>query len=463
MPLGVPPRRFFFSQGKWTPTHRCPVLRLFAPSPLAAADRRVVLCVRRHSTRAGSVLSFYTFVLLFGTLCLAIEGVCVMKKFVVISFGLLLALAAASPVCWGVQVQFVGPGPDFLVPANWDIPANAPQVAPATNAGNQYFVNGGNTSTYATNDSTTVPSLIIGGTPTPGGYGTDGTLNMSNGSLTISGGNDSFQIARDLGDPLAGGTIGVMNMTGTAQLTAGAGSADCCTVGARDRGELYIRDNAVVTTPNTYWRVGNYGPSNDDGLGPLQGDGLISIEGNGQFNGMFMFLGVSDGKGELRISGHGAANFTGGDLIPNVNTNMPDRLALVHLIGSTATLNAQNLQSENGAAEVHNQYLFEADSGGVSPIKLVDAVNIGHNDLTVDLGSFTVLPGVPLTLFDAAPNRIFGTFDNVTVTGGNAAQLHLVYNQASGDIYLSIPEPSTSVLLCFAFVLAVFVKGRASK
>ena len=56
-------------------------------------------------------------------------------------------------------------------------------------------------------------------------------------------------------------------------------------------------------------------------------------------------------------------------------------------------------------------------SRGVSPIKLSDAVNIDNNDLTVNLTGFNVLPGQKILLFDAAPNRRFGTIANLTIQG----------------------------------------------
>jgi hypothetical protein len=176
---------------------------------------------------------------------------------------------------------------------------------------------------------------------------------------------------------------------------------------------------------------------------------------------MFMFVGTTGGKGELRISDHGSVNLVGGDLIPNVNTNLPSRSALIHIIGSNATLNAQNDQSMNMPTEVHNQYLFQADSGGISTIKLVDAVNIDNNDLTVDLTGFAMTPHTTLTLFDAAPNRIFGQFANVTITGTTVPNLHVSYNQALGDIQI-VPEPASVVLMCMgALVIGAVVTRRA--
>ena len=75
MPLGVPPRRFFLRRMKVDAASSLYGLYLVAASPLATADQSVILRVRRHSKRVGSVLSFYVFVLWFGTLCLVTGSV----------------------------------------------------------------------------------------------------------------------------------------------------------------------------------------------------------------------------------------------------------------------------------------------------------------------------------------------------------------------------------------------------
>jgi hypothetical protein len=57
---------FFVWQWNCTAIDRCSVLRLLAHS-YWAADRMVILLVRRHSNRVGSVYPFYVFALGFGT------------------------------------------------------------------------------------------------------------------------------------------------------------------------------------------------------------------------------------------------------------------------------------------------------------------------------------------------------------------------------------------------------------
>lgn len=336
-------------------------------------------------------------------------------------------LTLAASTAWGAVAQFNGSGTDFLTAGNW-----TPNGVPS--AGNQYIINNGLTANYSTNVATTVASLIVGADyPVSGDLGTAGTFNMSAGSLEITGGGSAFTIARACcsGD-------GIVNLTNNASLTIDGSDPQ---VGQRDRGELHIGPSASVISPTSYWRLGNYGANIDNGL---QGDGLLDVQGT--FLANVIFLGDSDSHGELRISGHGSVTLND-NLVPNVATNFPNRSALVQMIGSNASLHAVNDESANGAAQVHNKYIFTADAGGVSPITLSDAVNIDNNDLTVNLAGYTVAPNAVITLFDAAPNRVFGSFANVTITGSNVPGLQLVYNQTLGNIELVTPEPSSMLLL----------------
>ena len=110
--------------------------------------------------------------------------------------------------------------------------------------------------------------------------------------------------------------------------------------------------------------------------------------------------------------------------------------------GSSATLNAFNLESESLAGEIATQYLFAADAGGVSEIKLTDAVNITNNALSGGLERASPCPsGSSLLLFDAAPTRVFGTFASLNVTGvADPANYKVVYDIPNGDI--SVDEGS---------------------
>jgi hypothetical protein len=373
-----------------------------------------------------------------------------MKKLIVTSFGLLLAMVAASPDCGAVLVKFdggpTGLGTAFLDAANWD-PDGVPGAIPA----DRHAINDGFVVTYDTSATTTVLGLRIGtDAPTnPLPSGTPGTLNMSDGKLIVTGGGDSFELGRACCD----GT-GTMNMTGNAVLEI-LGSDPL--IGDRDQGALNIHDNASVISTG-WWRVGNFGPDIDAGL---EGDGLLNVMDNGSFSANNLFLGSTDGDGELRVSGHGSVTLTRA-LEPGVNTSMFNRSALVHMIGSNATVNAVDLLSANGPSEVHNQFEFTADSDGVSPITLSNSVDIRNNDLVVNLNGFAFDIGDTLLLFDGAPGQIIGEFAS-SIVNGSVVPHRVIYDQGTGDILVQgIPEPSTLVLLGLGMILVMFAKRRTS-
>lgn len=407
-----------------------------------------------------------------------------MKNFVVTTFGFMLAISAVSPSCWAADLKFNGLGidDDFLTANNWsDItfpvppPVLPPVVTPGAavpGVGDRANINDNFVVTYTSALTTTVESLIVGGDAPQmsGDFGTPGTLNMSHGKLIVAGGGDSFDIGRACCNDGAG-DVSAVNLTGDAVLEI-QGSDPI--VGDRDRGELNIGPGASVISTRVggaYWRIGNYGHSIDvNATFPtgLAGEGLLNVEGS--FMAHVIFLGSTDGNGELRVSGTGSVALTD-NLVPNVNTDKPNRSALVHMIGSNASLTALNLESFNGAAQVHNQYKFTADGGGVSEIKLTNAVNIGNNDLTVDLTSFALAPATSILLFDAAPGQIYGDgpagfFDVFTVLGGaSGANYYVVYDIPNGDILLArtVPEPSTMLLLGLGMSIAVCAKRRKSR
>jgi hypothetical protein len=283
---------------------------------------------------------------------------------------------------------------------------------------------------------------------------------MSAGKFIVTGGGDSFQLGR-----AAFAGDGVMTMTGSAELEI-TGSDPI--VGTRDNGTLDVGGTATVHPTGTnenYWRLGNYGPSFDAGL---QGNGLLNVHGNGSFRGHVIFIGDNDATGELRVSENGSVVLTG-NLVPRPSGFFPAGSATVRMTGSNATLSAFNLESESLAGEIRTKYRFDADALGVSEIKLVDAINITNNDLEVNLNGFILPPLATLLLFDGdqalVGNRIFGTFNSVTVDGviqSGQATYGVVYDQVNGDILLqnTVPEPA-SMLAIFGVAGMVLRRRRA--
>ena len=396
-----------------------------------------------------------------------------MKRNVVTSLGIMLAIAMASPNCWGVIYQFDGSVDNaFLTPNNWSIPPGMTPDPGVPGVGDRAIINNNFVVTHATAVTTTVGSLIVGADwPVTGELGTDGTLLMTAGKLIVTGGGDNFQIARArgavIGDADGDGLITMTN----AELEIGGSDP---IVGTRDHGVLDVGLNAkVYNTPgqDNYWRLGNYGPSIDAGL---EGNGLLNVHDNGTFNAHVIFIGDNDSTGELRVSDTGSVVLTG-NLVPRPSGFQAGGSATVRMTGSSATLQAYNLESESLAGEIRTKYRFDADALGVSPIKLTDAINITNNDLEVNLGAF-VLPNLgTLLLFDGdhtgigdtpVGSRIFGTFANLTVNGVlNPSNYAVSYDQPNGDIFLqAVPEPTALALLGLGMVMTmIFAKRQETR
>jgi len=314
-----------------------------------------------------------------------------MKRIVVTSFGIMMAIAMASPNCWATIFQFDGGASDggqFLTATNWTDNNADTDIGPPNDSSDRALINNNFVVSYGTAATTTVGSLIVGADwPTTGELGTDGTLNMTAGKIIVTGGGDNFQIARArgavFGDANGDGLITMTN----AELQIGGSDP---IVGTRDHGVLDVGLNAKVyntTGQDNYWRLGNYGPSVDAGL---EGNGLLNVHSNGTFNAHVIFIGDNDATGELRVSDTGSVVLTG-NLVPRPSGFQAGGSATVRMTGSSATLQAYNLESESLPGEIRTKYRFDAGALGVSVINLTDAINITNNDLEINLGAF-VLP-----------------------------------------------------------------------
>lgn len=391
-----------------------------------------------------------------------------MKKILISSIAMLIALSVANET-WAVVYQFDGSVDNaFLTPNNWSIVTfGPPTVTPdpgVPTIGDRAIIHNDSVVSYSTAVTTTVGSLIVAAdSPTTGELGRDGTLNMTAGKIIVTGGGDNFQIARArgavVGDADGDGLVTLTN----AELQIGGSDP---IVGTRDHGVLDIGLNGkVYNTPgqDNYWRLGNYGPSIDAGL---EGNGLLNVHSNGTFNAHVIFIGDNDSSGEIRVSDSGSVVLTG-NLVPRPSGFQANGSAKVQMNGAGATLSAFNLESESLAGEIATQYEFNADSLlGVSAITLTDAINITNNSLVVNLNSFPLANFASVLLFNGdqalVGNRVFGTFASTTVSGSPFAH-RVVYDQVNGDILLQrIPEPSTLLMVGFAVMITVGTKRRSA-
>jgi hypothetical protein len=395
-----------------------------------------------------------------------------MKKPIVAGFAGLIAISAAGALCRAAVLDFDNGGGDglFLTAANWnDAIGSVDNTVPGPS--DRAIINAGLVATYNTSATTTLGSLVVSADwPVTGDTGTPGTLNLANGKLIVTGGGDSFQIGRAC---CAGN--GVINMSNGSELEIGGSDP---IVGTRDRGVLDLGGTAWVHPTGTvenYWRLGNYGPSFDPtpaNPGGLQGNGLLRVHGNARFNAHVIFIGDNDSTGALHVADNGSVSLTG-NLVPRPSGFQAKGSATIEMSGSDATLQAFNLESESLAGEVPTKYIFNADSGGVSPITLIPrlnsgtgmleggAVNITNNDLIVHLNGFQAGVGGKILLFDAAPGQIYGTFASSTVLGSVVPHT-VIYDNANGDIVLQqIPEPAAGMLLGLGVAIASTKRRRA--
>src|SRR4029079_6062241 len=160
-----------------------------------------------------------------------------------------------------------------------------------------------------------------------------------------------------------------------------------------------------------------------------------------------------------------------GNLVPRPSGFQAGGSATVRMTGSSATLQAYNLESESLAGEIPTKYRFDAGALRVSKNKLAGAINITNNNREVNLGAFVLPTYGSLLLFDGdhtgiggtpVGSRVFGTFASFTVNGiTNPSNYIVVYDQPNGDILLQgVPEPSALALLGLGMVMSIFVAKR---
>jgi hypothetical protein len=350
-----------------------------------------------------------------------------------------------------VNVQFdASTSNDFTVATNW-----ADDMAPTADA-DIHFVD--NNLTANLTGTATVSHVVVGDVST-------GTLNVNGGTLNISNITTfpGLAVSSFFSNHTGLGTVNVTN-GGTINMTTdnpGTAKRDAGFVGDRADGTLNIGPGSSVLSPDIIWRVGQFGGPYGDP--PHEADGIVNVQGT--WTADIIFLGPSGGDAEVNVSGNGSVFTTRALDARAVGGMKPFHSSIIRMIGSNVSWNSDDIlldrQGTGAGQQPRDHVMFIADAGGISEMVSRDAILFNDAELTVDLTGYRPLaPGERLLLFDARPGQLanghrFGVLNVIGVP--NTAGYHLFYDDdPTGDIFLTVPEPSSVVLLLFcgfAFVL----------
>jgi len=275
-------------------------------------------------------------------------------------------------------------------------------------------------------------------------------------------------------------------------------------------------------------RIGNYGPAYFTFIEPgLDGNGLVEMQG--ALNANTLLVSENGAKGEIRLSG-GMVNLNGalvmsscgGCVAPGTPAN-DAKLALqsskVSIIGSNGTFNV-GLDADPATPDpdliidapfsrdirfdvdgvkpgypATATFSFTADTGGVTPITVVDngvdsagtanlsgTAYIDGAKLELNLDAYcslaTCTSALPLTLIDAKPGNVSGTFGMVTFLGTTTATVNYDDVLTTGNVRLinfqngagagagslaggEVPEPS-GLMMMLTLGLLLFTWGAGT-
>jgi hypothetical protein len=376
-----------------------------------------------------------------------------MKQFLRFGTALVVAVSLAAVNGRAADIQFdASTSSDFTVATNW-----ADDMAPAAD-GDRHFIDNGLTADLT--GTATVSHVVVGDVAM-------GTLNVNGGTLNIANltGFPGLAIGSFFSNHTGLGTVNVTN-GGTINMTTdnpGVAKRDAGFVGDRADGTLNIGAGSSVLAPDVIWRIGQFGgPFGDP---PHEADGIVNVEGT--WTADYIFMGPTGGDAEVNVSGNGSV-FTTRSVEARATAGMkPFHSAIIRMIGSNASWDSDdilmNRQGSGPTLSPRDHVMFIADAGGVSEMTARDAILFNDAEVTVDLTGFRPLAaGERLRLFDARPGQLadghsFGVLNVLGVP--STAGYHLFYDDlATGDIFLTVPEPATVAL--FAFGLVWFVGRR---
>jgi hypothetical protein len=365
----------------------------------------------------------------------------------------LLAIGGIAATSRAANVQFdASTSSDFNVATNW-----ADDTAPTADADIHFIDNGLSANLTGT---ATVSHVVVGDLAV-------GTLNVNGGTLNIANiaGFPGLAVSSFYSNHTGLGTVNVTN-GGTINMTTdnpGTAKRDAGFVGDRADGTLNIGPGSSVLSPDVIWRIGQYGgPFGDP---PHEADGIVNVQGT--WTADWIYLGPTGGDAEVNVSGNGSV-FTTRSVEARATAGMkPFHSSIIRMIGSNASWDSDdillNRQGTGPTLSPRDHVMFVADAGGVSEMTARDAILFNDAEVTVDLTGFRPLvAGERLRLFDARPGQLadghaFGVLNVLGVS--NTAGYHLFYDDnATGDIFLTVPEPATLAL--FAIGLALLVGRR---
>ncbi len=323
----------------------------------------------------------------------------------------LLVTIAVTSDCSAAVVNFITDNGDFNAGSSWS-DGNVP-----TADFDQHYIQDNLTSNF-TVGNTSVFLLAVGDT-------SKGTLNVSGGNLKVTGEN-RFEVGRSVGGE------GTVNITGAGILTV-----DGAVIGTRSKGVVNIGPGTLFDLKDAEpsdrdIRIGSFGPGfNPVGEPLLNGDGLVVVQGT--LDGSTAIISQSGAKGELRLQGGtiNLANRLWMDLCDNCATTT-SRSAKVSIIGSTGSFNVGG--GDIFATSPTAIFSYTADAGGVVPIISASGAEIDTAKLELNLDAYVFTPTSTLTLIDAIPGLLNGTFGTVTFSGNTTATVN--YDLLTGDVFL---------------------------
>jgi hypothetical protein len=330
---------------------------------------------------------------------------------------------------------------DFNVATNWA------DDNPPTADGDRHFIQNGLTADLT--GTATVSHVVVGDLNA-------GTLNVNGGTLNIAGITSfpGLAVSSFFSNHTGLGTVNVTN-GGTINMTTdnpGTAKRDAGFVGDRADGTLNIGTGSSVLSPDIIWRIGQFGGPYGDP--PHEADGIVNVQGT--WTADTIFLGPSGGDAEVNVSGNGSVFTTRGFDARAVGGMKPFHSAIIRLTGSNVSWSSDDILLDRQGTGINQQprdhVMFIADAGGVSEMVSRDAILFNDAEVTVDLTNYhPLVPGERLLLFDARPGQLanghlFGVLNVLGVP--STAGYHLVYeDDATGDIFLAVPEPASIVFL----------------